>query len=204
MTQSFCLLNMEKNCTLLARGEETTTPLGHQILVSQEYMYIKKSHNFPLISLWSANFNQLHEMTQKFVSTPLFNFQDLKLSTMNIILILKDTLNTTLGPLLISDPHATKVPSKTLERHSIGSRVAYGIYNLVISFTMAKLVSSPTSDLHSHMKSELRTSHLWICYLTKVLWITIFSTKFLIHFQRWCLVRELPSPPKLPLSTILS
>jgi len=30
--------------------------LGHQILVSQEYMYIKKTHNFPLISLWSANF----------------------------------------------------------------------------------------------------------------------------------------------------
>jgi hypothetical protein len=29
---------------------------GHQVLVSQEYMYIKKTHNFPLISLWSANF----------------------------------------------------------------------------------------------------------------------------------------------------
>jgi hypothetical protein len=30
--------------------------LGHQILVSQEYMYITKTHSFPLISLWSANF----------------------------------------------------------------------------------------------------------------------------------------------------
>jgi hypothetical protein len=30
--------------------------LGHQILVSQEYMYMRKTHNFPLINLWSANF----------------------------------------------------------------------------------------------------------------------------------------------------
>jgi hypothetical protein len=30
--------------------------LRHQILMSQEYMYIKKTHNFPLISLWNANF----------------------------------------------------------------------------------------------------------------------------------------------------
>jgi len=58
MPQSFRLLNMEEECTLLARGEETTTPqaVRHQILVSQEYMYTRKTHNFSLISLWNANF----------------------------------------------------------------------------------------------------------------------------------------------------
>jgi hypothetical protein len=33
-----------------------------------------------------------------------------------------------------------------LERHSIGSRVIDGIRNLVISFSMAKLMGFPTSD----------------------------------------------------------
>ncbi len=80
------------------------------------------------------------------MSTPLFSFQDLKLSTKDIIAILKDTLNTTSGPLLIFDPHATEVPSNTLERHSIGSHVAGGVRNLVTSSSMAKLVGFPTSD----------------------------------------------------------
>jgi hypothetical protein len=35
------------------------------------------------------------------------------------------------------------------------------------------------------MKREPTTPHLWICYLAKVLWITILSTKSLTHFQRW-------------------
>jgi hypothetical protein len=58
MQQSFLPLNTEEEHTLLARGEETTTPqvLGHQILMSHEYIYIRKTHNFPLISLWNANF----------------------------------------------------------------------------------------------------------------------------------------------------
>jgi hypothetical protein len=30
--------------------------LGHQILVSQKHMYIRKTQNFPLINLWNANF----------------------------------------------------------------------------------------------------------------------------------------------------
>jgi len=64
------------------------------------------------------------------VSTPLFSFQDLKLSTKDIIAILEDTLNTTSGPLPILDPHATEVPSNILERHSIGSRVVDVIRNL--------------------------------------------------------------------------
>jgi len=58
----------------------------------------------------------MHEVAQKLVSTPLFNFQDLKLSTRDIIAVLKDTLNTTFGPLPIPDPHVTWVPSNTLER----------------------------------------------------------------------------------------
>jgi hypothetical protein len=36
---------------------------------------------------------QMCEMAQKFVSTSSFSFQDLKLSTKDIIVILKDTLN---------------------------------------------------------------------------------------------------------------
>jgi len=89
---------------------------------------------------------QMHEVAQKLVSTPLFSFQDLKLSTKDIITILKDTLNTTSGPLLIPDPHAIEVPSNTLERHSISSCVANGICNLVTSSSMAKLVDFLTSD----------------------------------------------------------
>jgi len=51
--------------------------------------------------------------------------------------------------------------------------------------------------LHSRIKRELRTPHLWICYSTKALWITILSTKALTHFQRWCIVRELPIATKV-------
>jgi hypothetical protein len=85
------------------------------------------------------------EVVQKLVKTLLFSFQDLKLSTKDIIAILKDTLNTTLGLLPILDPHATRVPSNTLEKHLIDSRVVDDIRNLVITFNMAKVVSSPTS-----------------------------------------------------------
>jgi hypothetical protein len=35
------------------------------------------------------------EVAQKLMNTPLFSFQDLKLSTKDIIAVLKDTLNTT-------------------------------------------------------------------------------------------------------------
>jgi hypothetical protein len=88
----------------------------------------------------------MHEVAQKLVSTLLITFQDLKLSTKDIIAILKDTLNTTSSPLPIPDPNATGVPSHTLERHSIGSHVADGVRNLVISSSMAKLMGSPTFD----------------------------------------------------------
>jgi hypothetical protein len=89
---------------------------------------------------------QMYEVAQKLVSTLLFCFQDLKLNTRDIIAILEDTLNTTSSPLPIPDPHATKVPSDTLERHSIGSCVVDSVRNLVTSPSMAKLVGFPTSD----------------------------------------------------------
>jgi hypothetical protein len=58
----------------------------------------------------------MREVVQKLMSTPLFSFQDLKLSTKDIIAVLKDTLKTTSSPLPIPNPHATEVPSNTLER----------------------------------------------------------------------------------------
>jgi len=120
----------------------------------------------------------MHEVTQKLMNTPLFSFQDLKLSTKDIIAVLVDTLNTTSSPLPIPDPHVIEVPSNTLERHLIGSHVANGIRNLVTSFSMVKLVGFPTSDSTFTYQKGIKTSHLWICYLAKVLWITILSTKF--------------------------
>jgi hypothetical protein len=99
------------------------------------------------------------EVAQKLVSTSLFSFQDLKLNTMDIIVILKDTLNTISSPLLIHDPHAIGVPSNNLERHSIGSRVVDGVRNLVISSSMAKLVGFPTFDsTFTYQKGAKNTS----------------------------------------------
>jgi len=89
---------------------------------------------------------QTREVAQKHVSTPLFCFQNLKQNTRDIIVVLKDTLNTTSGPLLIPNPHARRVPSNTLKRHSIGSHVANGVRNQITSSNMAKLVGSPTFD----------------------------------------------------------
>jgi hypothetical protein len=102
----------------------------------------------------------MHEIAQKLVSTPLFSFQDLKLSTNDIIAVLKDTLNTTLGPLPIPDPHATGIPFNILERHSISSRLVDRVCNLVTSFSMAKLMGLLTLILHSHIRRELKTFHL--------------------------------------------
>ncbi len=70
----------------------------------------------------------------------------MKLSTRDIIKVLKDTLNNTLSPLQIPDPHAIGVPSNTLETHSIGSRVTNDVRNLVNSSSMAKLMGFPTSN----------------------------------------------------------
>jgi len=110
---------------------------------------------------------QMREMAQKLVSTPLFSFQDLKLSTRDIIAELKDTLNITSGPLPIADPHATGVPFNTLERHSIGSCVANGIRNLVTSFSMAKLMGSPTSDSTFTYQKGVKNTSLMDLLLSK-------------------------------------
>jgi hypothetical protein len=102
---------------------------------------------------------QMREVVQKLVNTLLFSFQDLKLNTRDIIAVLKDTLNITLGPLPIPDPHATRVPSNTLERHLIGSCVVDGVHNLVISSSMAKLMGSPTFDsTFTYQKGSKNTS----------------------------------------------
>jgi hypothetical protein len=109
----------------------------------------------------------MHEVAQKLVSTPLFSFQDLKLNTKDIIAILEDTLNTTSGPLPIPEPHAIEVPSNTLERHSIGSRVADDVCNLVISSSMAKLVGFPTFDSTFTYQKGLQNTSLVDLLLSK-------------------------------------
>jgi hypothetical protein len=88
----------------------------------------------------------MREVVQNLVSTLLFSFQDLKLSTKDIIVVLKDTLNTTSSPLPIPNSHAKGVPFNTLERHSISLRVVDGVCDLVTSFSMVKIVGSPTFD----------------------------------------------------------
>ncbi len=110
---------------------------------------------------------QMHEVAQKLVSTPLFSFQDLKLSTKDIIVILKDTLNIILGPLPIPDPHAIGLPSNTLERHLIGSPVANGVRDLVTSSIMAKLVGSPTFDSTFTNQKEVENTSLVDLLLSK-------------------------------------
>jgi hypothetical protein len=110
---------------------------------------------------------QMREMVQKLVNTPLFNFQDLKLNTKDIIAMLKDTLNTTSNPLPIPDPHATWVPSNTLERHSIGSRVVDGVHTLVTSSNMAKLMGSPNSNSTFTYQKGAKNTSLLDLLLTK-------------------------------------
>ncbi len=108
---------------------------------------------------------QMREMAQKLVNIPLFCFQDLKLNTMDIIAILKDILNTTSSPLPIPNPHATTVPSNTLEKHSIGSRVAHCVRNLVTSSNMAKLMGFPTSNsTFTYQKGAKNTSLVYLLH----------------------------------------
>jgi len=117
MPQSFHPLNMEEEHTLLVRGEETPTPQAVRASNSRvpRVHVHQENTKFSTDQLMECQL-QMHEVTQKLVSTPLFSFQDLKLSTKDIITILEDTLNITSGPLPIPDPHATEVPSNTLER----------------------------------------------------------------------------------------
>jgi hypothetical protein len=147
MPQSFRPLNTEEERTLLAKGEETTTPQvarASNFRVPRVHVH-KKNTQFSTNQLMECQL-KMHEVAQKLVSTPLFSLQNLKLSIRDIIVVLKDTLKTTSSHLLILNPHATGLPSNTLERHLIGSLVEDGICDLVTNFNMVKLVGSPTSD----------------------------------------------------------
>ncbi len=88
MPQSFRPLNMEKKRTLLTRGEETTTL--EAVRASNSHVLRIHVHQentqFSTHQLMECQL-QMHEMAQKLVSTPLFCFQDLKLSTKDIIAI---------------------------------------------------------------------------------------------------------------------
>jgi hypothetical protein len=152
---------MEEEHTLLARGEETITPQVFRASNSHVLgVHVHEENTqFSTNQLMECQL-QMHEMVQKLVSTPLFRFQDLKLSTRDIIIVLKDTLNTTLGHLPIPHPHATWVPPNTLERHSIGSHVVDGIHNLVSSSSMAKIVGSPTSNSTFTYQNRVKNTSL--------------------------------------------
>ncbi len=122
---------------------------------------------------------QMHEMAQKLMNTPLSSFQDLNLSTRDIIVVLKDTLNIKLDPLPILNPHATGVPSNTLERHLIGSRVIDGICNLVTSFSIVKLMGSPTSHFtFAYQKGTKNTSLVDLLFTKGVVDIHSFHKVF--------------------------
>jgi hypothetical protein len=94
--QSFRPLNTEEEHTLLARGEETTTPQVARASNSRVpgVQLHKENTPFSTYQLMECQL-QMHEVVQKLMSTPLFSFQNLKLSTKDIIAILKDTLNIT-------------------------------------------------------------------------------------------------------------
>ncbi len=109
----------------------------------------------------------MHEVAQKLMSTPFLNFQDLNLSTRDIIAVIKDTLNTTSNLLPILDPHVTKVPSNTLERHLIGSCIVDSVCNLVTSFRMAKLMGSLTSNSTFTYKNGVKNTSLVDLLLSK-------------------------------------
>jgi hypothetical protein len=112
MPQSFRPLNTEKERTLLTKGEETITPQVARASNSHVlgvHVY-QENIQFSINQLMECQL-QMCEVVQNLVNTPLFSFQDFKLSTRNIIIVLKDTLNTTSSPLPIFNPHATRVPS---------------------------------------------------------------------------------------------
>jgi hypothetical protein len=127
---------------------------------------------------------QMREMAQKLVSTPLFSFQDLKLSIKDIIAILKDTLNTTSSPLPILDPHATGIPSNTLERHLISLLVVDGVCDLVISSSMAKLMGFPTFDSTFKYQKGAKNTSLVDLLLSKGVVNSHFLQKIFYSFPK--------------------
>jgi hypothetical protein len=86
MPQSFHPLNMEEKRTLLARGEETTTPQAVRASNSRVLgVHVHQENTQFSTDQFMECQLQMHEVAQKLVSTPLFSFQDLKLSTRDII-----------------------------------------------------------------------------------------------------------------------
>ncbi len=110
---------------------------------------------------------QMREVAQKLMNKLLFSFQDLKLSTRDIIAILKDTMNTTSCLPPIPDPHAIRVPSNTLESHSIGSPIVDGVRNLVTSSSVAKLVDFFSSDSTLTYQKGIKNTSLVDLLLSK-------------------------------------
>jgi hypothetical protein len=117
-----------------------------------------------------------------------------------MIAVLKDTLNTTSGSLTIPNPHATGVPSNTLERHSISSLVIDGVRNLITNSNMAKLVGSPISDSTFTYQKGTKNTSLVDLLLSKGVMDSHSLHKVSHSFPK--VVKELPS--ELPLLTILS
>ncbi len=201
----FVLSTRKRNAPCWRRGRKLLHHklLRHQIFMSQMYMYIKKTHNFPLISLWSANFKCVKLHKSSWIHC-LVSFQDLKLSTKDIVVLLKDTLNTTSGLPPIPNPHVTWVPSNTLERHLIGSFVVDGVCNLVTSYNMAKLEGSPSFDSTFTYQKGAKNTSIVDLLLNKCI-VDSHSLRKVFHsFLKVVQVKELPSPLELPLSTILS
>jgi hypothetical protein len=71
-----------------------------------------------------------------------------------------------------------------LERHLISSHVVDGVCNLVISFSMAKLVGSPTFDsTFIYLKGVKNTSFVDLLFNKRVVEFFVrLSTKSLTHF----------------------
>ncbi len=146
----------------------------------------------------------MREVAQKLVSTPKFSFQDLKLNIRDIIAVLKDTMNTTSSPLPILNSRATRVPSNTLERHSISSRVLNGIHNMVTSFNMAKLMGFLTSNSTFTYRKGVKNTSLVDFLLDKGIVDSHFLHKVSYSFLKVVPSEKIPSPLELPLLIILS
>ncbi len=90
MPKSFRPLNIEEERTLLVNGEETTTPQAAKASNSHVpgvHLH-QENTQFSIDQLMECQL-QLREVAQKLVSTPLFCFQDLKLNTGDIIIVLE-------------------------------------------------------------------------------------------------------------------
>jgi hypothetical protein len=90
MPQSFRPFNTKEEHTLLARGEETTTPQAARAsnsCVPRIHVH-QENTQFSTNQLMECQL-QMHEMIQKLMNTPLFCFQDLKLNTRDIITVLR-------------------------------------------------------------------------------------------------------------------